>query len=153
MFLICSQTNRCFLGIFKPETCCMHRRINIEMPISDYQCCTLQVSLVYINTLEQFPTPFICFKASEHTLWSSDPVLLPTDNVGSLSTARLRTGVLALQPRRCRVMPAAALVEVRPVLSDTRLTQLDPASPVTLQVSAMVIQRYSIGQQRAQCTL
>ncbi len=96
------------------------------------------MSLVYTNTLAQYPTPFTCFNASEYTLWSSDPVLLPTDSAGSLTSARLRTGVIALKLRRCRVMPAAALVEVRPILSDTRLTELDPSSPVTLQVSAMV---------------
>jgi hypothetical protein len=97
----------------------------------------MQVSLVYVNTLEQFPTPFTCFNRSEHTLWSSDQVLLPTDNAGSLTAARLRTGVIVLQPRRCRVRPAAALVEVRPVLLDTRLTELDPASPVILQVAPL----------------
>ncbi len=111
----------------------------LSMSISECKTCTLQVSLVYTNTLQQHPTPFTCFNASEHTLWSSDPVLIPTDSAGSLTTVRLRTGIIALQTRRCRVMPSAALVEVRPILSDTRLTELDPTSPVTLQVSACVL--------------
>jgi hypothetical protein len=98
--------------------------------------CTLQVSLAYTNILALYPTPFTCFNASEYTLWSSDPVLIPTDSAGSLTTARLRTGVIALQRRRCRVMPVSSLVEVRPRLSDTRLLELDPAAPVTLQVES-----------------
>ncbi len=100
------------------------------------------MSLIYTNTLAQYPTPFTCFNASEHTIWSSNQVFVPTDSAGSLTTTRLRTGVVALQRRRCRVMPAVAVVEVRPRLKDTRLLELDITSPVTLQVRAVVIPVY-----------
>ena len=74
---------------------------------------------------------------------------MPVDSAGSLAPTRLRTGVVSYAARACRAMPAAALVEVRPELSDTRLLALPAGSPVVIQARAAGRARTHTQAQRA----